>query len=926
MTGSQDGTDLDLGPPRQQAIMAVLALPPGRVVSPGQLIDALWGEGPPRTATQSVYTYVAGLRRVLEPGRGLHEHSDVLARTAAGYVLRLHRRQTDVGAFADHLDASRRSRDSGDLEGELRCLDLALRLWNGQALAGIPGPFAEAERAGLHEERLVALERRAEVLLGLSRPREALPFLQELTRQHPLREKVRELLMLALHRCDRQAEALKVFEEGRRVLSEELGVDPGPGLRACHQRILRLTAETRLPPPRQLPGDLIGFVGRVEESVRLGAVLAPRDGADPPPLVVVSGAPGVGKSALAVRIAHQVKDRFPDGQLFVNLRGATPGVPHLSAQEVLGRFLRALGVPPQAVPSDVDEAATMWRSRLHAKRMLVLLDDAVDLGQIKPLLSAPHGTCLLVTSRESMVAGDDCVQRRLDRMSHAEAVAVLARLAGAERVAADPDATADLVRLCDGLPLALRIAGARLTGRPDWPVSALVARLRDERGRLHELEAGDLAVRSSLSASWRSLRDSARHSSRLAARALVLLGLLHVHDITAEVAAALLGTPVPEAERALERLVDAHLLDHDRPGHYQPHDLVRLYATELARGLPSREPLRAALRYYTLSAQHASRVRDPHRVQPAAPRIGSGPSPVLPHRVAGADEAAAWFADEEANLTAAATQAMTDTDPEIARLGVAIAFGLMWHQRFGHRATDLVSLNKQALDVSRRLDDEAIAAEALGHVAGGLQARRQWDEAVTYLERQLALCARREDPFGEQRALGNLANLHVERKRYDRVLHYAERQLRIARRIGSDVGVRYALIMTGTAHRELGDAREAVQALTEALDNAGREGDLTHQGTAHRTLGELYLRNDDPEAARHHLEAALALLRTTGYLIGQLHCLIWLSQACRLLNRLDDALDLVSEAMALAERLGNDEWKRQAREEQRAVHRARDRP
>ncbi|GAA0437323.1 regulatory protein AfsR [Acrocarpospora corrugata] len=911
--------------------MAVLASPPGRMVPLSQLVDALWGDGPPPSAAQSVYLYVAGLRRALEPDRGRHKHSALLARTAAGYALRLHRLQTDVGAFADHLDASRRSQESGDLAGELFCLDQALRLWNGQALAGVPGPFAEAERARLHEGRLVALERRAEVLLSLSQPKEALPFLQDLTRQHPLREKVRELLMLALHRCDRQAEALEVFEEGRRVLSEELGVDPGPGLRACHQRILRLTAErptveTRLPPPRQLPSDLIGFVGRLEETVRLRAVLAPPDGAAPPPLVVVSGAPGVGKSALAVRIAHQVKERFPDGQLFVHLRGATPGVPRLSAQDVLGRFLRALGVPAEAVPSDVDEAAALWRSRLHAKRMLVLLDDAVDLGQIQPLLSAPHGTCLLVTSRESMVAGDDCVQQLLSRMPHDEAVAVLAKLAGADRVAADPGAAAGLVRLCDGLPLALRIAGARLADRPDWPLSALVARLRDERERLHELAAGDLAVRSSLSASWQSLRGSARPSSRLAAHALALLGLLHVHDITAEVAGALLGTPVPEAERALERLVDAHLLDRNRLDHYQPHDLVRLYATELAGRLPSREPLRDALRYFTLSAQHASRVRDPHRVQPAAPDLGFCPSSVLPHQVSGADEAAAWLAEEAANLTAAATQAMADADPEIARLGVAIAFGLMWHQRFNFLETDLVSLNKQALKVSRRLDDEAMAAEALGHVAGGLQAQMQLDEAAVYLERQLALCAKREDLFGEQRALGNLANLHVHRRRYDRVLYYAERQLGIARQISSGVGVRYALIMKGTAHQELGSVREAAQALTEALDDAERAGDLTHQGTAATLLGELRLRNDDPKAARYHLAAALAQFRTTGYRIGQLRCLIWLSQACRQLDRPDEALDHISEAITLAEQLGNEEWVRQARAESQEVHQARKRP
>ncbi|MGW0804937.1 BTAD domain-containing putative transcriptional regulator [Nonomuraea sp. NPDC002799] len=918
VTVSREGKNFDLGPPRQQAVMAVLASPPGRVVPLSQLVDALWGDRPPSSAEQSIYTYIAGLRRVLEPGRGRHENSTVLARTAAGYILRLHCQQVDVGAFADHLDASRDLQASGDLEGELRRLDLALELWNGEVLAGVPGPFAEAERVGLHEGRLVALERRAEVLLGLSRPKEALPFLQDLTRQHPLREKVRELFMLALHRCDRQAEALEVFEEGRRILSEELGVDPGPGLRACHQRILRPVAETQPAPPRQLPCALIGFVGRAEESLRLRAVLASSDDVAPPPLVVVSGAPGVGKSTLAVRAGNAVMDRFPDGQLFVNLRGATPGVPHLSAQEVLGRFLRALGVPAQAVPSDVDEAAAMWRSRLHAKRMLVLLDDAVDFGQIQPLLSAPRGTCLLVTSRESMAFGDDCVQMRLGRMSHSEAVAMLAELAGAERFAADPGATASLVRLCDGLPLALRITGARLADRPDWPVSVLVARLRDEWGRLHELEAGDLAVRSSLSASWRSLRESARRSSRAAAYALSLLGLLHVHDITAEVAAALLGTPVPEAERALERLVDAHLLDRDRPDHYRLHDLVRLYATELARELPSREPLGAALRYYALSAQHASRIRDPHRVQPAGPDMD--PGRCMPHHVADADAAAAWLVDEEANLSAAATQAMADADPEIARLGVAIAFGLMWHQHLSHRTTELISLNKQALNVSRRLEDEMIAVEALGHVAGGLEALRRRDEAGVYFERQLTLCARRGNLFGEQRALGNLAYLHVSWGRYDRVLYYAERQLAIARQIGSAVGARYALIMCGTAHQELGSAREAAEALTEALTNAEREGDLLHQGMAHLTLGELRLRNDDPQAGRHHLEAALPLFRANGYLIGQLRCLIGLSQACRLLDHSADALGLISEAMSLAERLGNEEWQRQAEAEQQAIH------
>lgn len=917
VTGSRDGVALDLGSPRQRAVMAVLASRPGRVVTLSRLIGGVWGDQPPRSAEQNVYTYISGLRRTLEPGRGRRGHSEVLAGTTGGYELRLDPRHIDAGAFADHIDTSRRLQESGDHTGVLGSLDLALRMWNGQALTGIPGPFAEVERARLHELRLVALERRAETLLRLSRPEEDLLTLRDLTRRHPLRERVRELLMLALHQCGRQAEALEVFEEGRRVLAEELGIDPGPGLRACHALVLGSVDEGRRP-PRQLPRELTGFAGRTREAVRLRSLLAPEDGAAPVPLVVVSGAAGVGKSTLAVQVAHEVKDRFPDGQLFVNLRGATPGVPALTAHEVIGRFLRSLGLPSTAVPQDEDEAAAVWRSELDGRRMLVVLDDAAGLTQIQPLLSAPRGTGLLVTSRENLFPGDDSVRLRLDRMPHAEATGMLAALAGAERIAAEPAATAELIDLCDGLPLALRIAGARLADRPDWPVSSLVARLREEEGRLRELEAGDLAVRSSLSSGHRSLRRSDRATSRTAARVLVLLGLLPVQDTTAEVAAALLGTPVPEAERAMERLVDAHLLERGRPGHFQFHDLVRLYAAELAREqITSPEPLHAALRYYVVSAQHASETWHPLRVQPAPPDIG--PGAVVPHHVGGRAEAAAWLMEEEPNLTAAAAHAMAQADPRTARLGVALTFALLWAQESTYRAVELFSLNRQALEVSRRLGEEAVGLEALGHMARGLQLLGRVDDAVAHLEDQLELAKRLGDRFAEQRALGNLANTHLGGKRYERALHYAGRQLTIARELDSRGSTRYAGLVAAEAYEKLGRLPEARQEILGVLAAAEQDEDVLHQGQAHRVLGQLSLRAGDGPTARHHLLRGLTLTRDCGHRLGELRCLTGLSVASRLMSDLDDAMTHADEALRLAERLGDGTWQHQARREHASV-------
>lgn len=919
VTAARDGKEIDLGPPRRQALAAILAAWPGRVVPIPRIIDGIWGDDPPKTAEQSVYTYVAGLRNALEPSRGRREPSKLVVGAAGGYRLRLDGSRVDAIAFTERLDHARRAVLRGDHSGALPDLEEALALWHGEALPGVPGPFAESERARLTEARLAAQEYRAEALLGLDRPQDALAPLRAMTYRHPLRERPRELLMLALVRCGRPAEALVVYEESRRLLREELGVDPGEALRRSHRLALAAGPRERPgdgppPLPRQLPRDLAGFVGRTREVIRLKGLLAPWDGIEPNPLVVISGPPGVGKSALAVRIGNLVKDRYPDGQLYVNLRGATVGLPGLDPLDVLGRFLRAFGIDGDAIPGDVDEAAALWRSTLSGRRTLILLDDAAGLGQILPLLPAPRGTAIVVTSRETLAAGDDCVQLHLPRLSLPESVTVLAKLAGAERMAADPEETAGLVRLCDGLPLALRIAGARLADRPAWSVSALTGRLRDERRRLHELEAGELAVRASLASSWSALAGSARPIDRVAARALGLLGLLHLHDVTAEVAAALLGTGTDEAERALERLVDAHLLEHlAGPGRYQLHDLVRLFAAEMAPG-DAAGPLARALSFYIASARLAVTTMDPHRVQAEGPEVDA-----VPHAVGGPDEAIAWLAGEETNLVAAAGQAMAGPDSGLAALGVALCFSLFWYQQYAHEPVPLIALNRRALDVCERLGDRLGAYHAHGHVACGLALQGK-AEAMGHLEAQLILARELGDRFSEQRTLGNLANLSVERGLHEQALGYARRQLALARRIGADVGVRYALMMRGLACQKLGRPAEARGPLEEALAAAESIGDTGHEMNMRRILGELCLDEGNPGEAADHLERALAASRAHRNRLGELECLVLLSRARRELGDAHAALPHIAEAMPLAAELENAKWRIETENEQRIVH------
>jgi DNA-binding SARP family transcriptional activator len=581
-----DGRVVPVSAPRQQAVLASLVLRANQLVPVERLVGELWAEDPPANAEVAVRMAVSRLRRLLGAG--------VLVTGAGGYLLRVDLDQVDAHRFERLAAEGRAALEEGAAERAAELLRAALGLWRGPVVSGArPTAAVAAEATRLELERLSVLEARVDAELACGRHVEVLGELESLVGEHPLRERLWGQLMVALYRSGRQAQALEAFQQLRRRLVGELGIEPGPELARLHQAVLRHDPELqpsgpsapeaeRGRPPAQLPADLADFTGREDDLARLDRLADSDRGGAAMVISAIEGMGGIGKSALAIHAAHRLAPRFPDGQLYVNLQGATAGLAPLEPLEVLGRFLRALGVAGGQVPGEVAEAAAMFRSVVAGRRLLVVLDNAADVAQVAPLLPGVPTCGVLVTSRRVLASLDGAVHLHLDVLAPEEATALLGRLAGAERVAAEPEAAASVARLCGFLPLALRIAGARLAARPGWSLRVLADRLGDERERLAELELAERGVRASLAVSYEALRSSGDATDRAAADAFGLLGVPDGPDFGVPVVARLLDRDEPASEALLERLVDAQLLETASPGRYRMHDLMRLYARELA--------------------------------------------------------------------------------------------------------------------------------------------------------------------------------------------------------------------------------------------------------------------------------------------------------------------------------------------------------
>jgi DNA-binding SARP family transcriptional activator len=908
------GTVVDLGPPRVRVVCGILLVRPGELVAVEQFIDELWPERPPPDARALVREYVSRLRRALRSGPN---KADLLVTRKPGYLLRIQDYELDLHRFEELVAEARAARQVGQSQHAVELFRRAHELWRGEPFADVPRTASIAAMStSLTEQRLTTMEERFDVSLAAGQHADIATELTDFVAAHPLRERPAGQLMITLYRCGRQAEALERYQLTRRILADEIGVDPGPELRQLHQRILDAdptlhapfstteaggSVPAATPAPQQLPRDLSTFVGRDRELANLRALLETDDTAHSGPVMVIHGAAGVGKSALAVRAAHLWAARFADGQLHVDLCGFTVGVEPLSAAEGLRRLLRGLGVASTDIPSNADEAAGVFRTVVAQRRLLIVLDNAATAAQVRPLLPGSPGSAVLITSRMSLTVLESATHVRLGPLSADEAHAMLAALVRDVRPAAEPDATRRLADLCDHLPLGLHVAAARLNTRPSWAMRDLVDRLTDERHRLTELTAGDIALRTSLIVSYAALSGSDNHTDQAAALALRLFGLLPVTTIDRHLAAAVFNTSHQDTDRIVERLLDAHLVEETTSGHFHMHDLTRLVAHEFGTNtLPPDErhaALTRALSHYLATVQRANTLAYPHRTHHPVPKVDTPPTPLAGH-----EDALRWLDDHRRNMTAVVQQALHGT-PEQARLGVGVAIALHWHYVAGAADMHDITLYEDVLAAAMALDDRRAQAGAHAGLGMRLNLAGQPDEACAHHTSELAICRELGDRFGEQRALGSLAGTHVIRGAPDVAIPYLQQQLELARAIGAPIGQAYALITLGKAHHQLGHFTEAIDYIETALAWYEKPGDHLKQCDAHELLARVHIDLGHYDHAIALATRGLDQAHHIGYRYGEIWALIILAQAHRLSGNTDKARHHAQQAVTISHHL-----------------------
>ncbi|MER7583436.1 BTAD domain-containing putative transcriptional regulator [Kitasatospora sp. NPDC097691] len=936
-----DGRPLSLGSPQQQAVLTTLLLHSGRPVTTQDLVDSLWGDRPPAQAVAALRTYISRLRSVIEPRREVRRPAELLVSVADGYALRVPGEALDLTVFERLSSEASAARTTGDKHEAHQLLTQALALFSGRPLTGIPGPYADAQRLRLGERQVAASEELCTVALDIGLHAEIVGELNTLTAEHPLRERLRELLMLALYRCGRQAEALGVYTDTRKLLIEELGVEPGAGLSAMHTRILaadpdlvlpatpaaREEGPTAPPAPAQLPADVSDFSGRTELVGDLSTVLMSATGQA---VVVTSlaGIGGVGKTTLAVHVAHRVRAEFPDGQLYVDLRGA--GASPADPVVVLGDFLHALGVTEN--PDSLEQRAALYRSLLANRRMLILLDNARDAEQIRPLIPGVSGCAVLATSRSRLAGIPGAQLFDVEELTPDEALALFSAIVGEQRVAAEPEAAMKVVAACGFLPLAVRIAAARLASRPRWSVSDLARRLADQRRRLDELQLGNLAVETTIGLGYGQLSTDE-------ARAFRLLALIDSPDIPLAAAAALLGVDEYTAEDLAEALVEANMLECFTPGRYRYHDLLRLYAQRQNERIgDAGEQERAVLRLLDLlipTVRNAAQVIEPDDPLPELLTAVTSPGLDLPTSQAAQD----WLRTEGA-LLLSVVEAAASGPGALQRAAVDLLNYLFSIDPDPTRGPRLIPILEAIGEDAQRLDDSAGIARAyfalgsLQNITSNFQGaehslRRSLDrqtpdepsvlvlatantlgvilsvgnrpaEALPFLEQAHATNRAVGTAIGEARLVGNIARVQHRLGMIETAIKSASEGVEAARQSNSDPLLAQTLyqlgvVLTGSeAVPHLREAHQLYQSqrnplwegytlarLASALLAAGQHADAAEaageslaigqemdsaycQGLANAALGEALLALAQPARGLACLQEAHAIFTRLG--------------------------------------------------------------
>ncbi|WP_329529475.1 AfsR/SARP family transcriptional regulator [Streptomyces sp. NBC_01462] len=938
----RQNTELALGPRQQRAVLATLLLRHGRPVGIGELVDGIWGTDPPAGAVSVLRTYISRLRALLEPDRPAGESSQLLVSIGDGYALCPDGVLSDLDRFEDLAARATDLRAAGDDPGAAELLRDALELWQGTPLAGLVGPHAVATRTLLEEQRLTVLETRLRIELDLGRHAQVLPELTALHEAHPLREALCELVLVALHRGGRRAEALTVYADTRRTLVDELGIEPGPSLRALHAALLadepglRDFPEQEAPDtggladlvdtagagttaghgggdgdgvagpaeialrPSQLPPDVPMFAGRRTQLSSAAALLPDRGHPETTVIGLISGMAGAGKTTLAVHWAHRIAHRFPDGSLYVNLRGYTPSGSRMEPGEAIETFLVALGVAPHAVPEGLDAQTALYRSVLAGRRVVIVLDNALDTEQVGPLLPAAPGCLVIVTSRSplsGLVARHGAHPLPLGLLAAEESLELLARRLGEARVHAEPDAGRTIVGLCARLPLALSIVAARAALHPGFRLADIAAELREDDGSLDAF-VGDPGTDARGAFSW------SYHA--LSPEAAGLFRRLALHpgpDINAAAAAALVGVSTRQVRTLLTELTGASLLTERAPGRFVFHDLLRAYAAELTE-VEDAEPVRRAalLRmhdHFLFTAHHASLTLDPFRETIPLPTITTDATPL---RFNDRGQATAWLRTERYVLREIVGHAAAHGfDMHAWRTAAALD---VYFNRLGYWH-DLLDINSTALASARALGSVTGQAYSLCGLGFAHSQLNQAALAQRCLEDALELFRSADHASGQARVHRGLAYLCNRTDRRDAALdHYAEavELYRSEGDLSGDAGVlnqvAWTYILIGEHEKALERCEEAVLLYQELDDPYGEASTQDTLGYALHHLarypeaierfersarlfhgiGDRYLESDvlchradahlaafDRGAARAALETALALLEEVGH-------------------------------------------------------------
>jgi DNA-binding SARP family transcriptional activator len=900
---------------KQRSLLAALLVDAGQVVPTDRLIFEIWGDSPPAGANNLVSIYVHKLRKMIGD-----EGSLMLRTRAPGYQLTLEPSDLDLTQFDELAGTARQALAAGEHEKAAGELAAALALWRGRPFLDVaPSELVTAEAERLEELRLNALELRIAADIGCGRHAQVTPELSRLVADHPLRERLWELYLRALDGAGRHAEALAAYAKARELIADELGVDPGEQLQRIYTGLL--TDDIRAPdgdsekgsgeeqpapepqePPAQLPAGISDFTGRIRDVQRLCDLpsRAEDDDSGAVTVALVAGTGGLGKTTLAVHAAHRLRPRFPDGQLYVNLLGASPQP--LAAGDVLARFLRDLGVEPARIPAEEEERAALLRTRLTGRRVLMLLDDARDAAQVRPLLPGSASCLVIVTTRNRLP--DLAITRLvdLDVLDDEDARRLFTRIAGPERVDQDPEGTQEVLAACAGLPLAIRIAGARLAARSGWSVRTLASRLRGAQRRLDELKVGDLAVRACFEVSFASLPGSPEPGGIGPARTFRLLGLWEGPSLALAAAAALFGQADDSAADALESLVDAHLVESPVPDVYGFHDLLRVYAAERCEIEESaqnrQDALRRILSWYLHTVEGADRIISPHSIRVPVGDPGPG---IRPQLFASLEEALDWCEAERPNLLVAIQQAAAGGLYDIAWRLAASAMSFFYRRSHWE---DWLSTHEVGLDSARAAGDRLAEAWML-HNIGMAYGAQYMGEAVSCFEQAVAIYREIEDSLGEARALSNLVHAHLELGRFEECLEEGEHSLAVQRRVGNRYGEGMTLSVLGVALRKLGRGAEAVDRIEHALVIFEERGDRNGGAYVRAELARAYLEMSRTDEALKCLSQSLDVLRDTGDRFGQATMLTLIGLAMQRAGQLVQARESLAEGQRIFEELGD---------------------